>query len=234
MMLGQLVRMLRLLGMMLQELGRLHPRVSHDRELVCSLSPALLLFLSGQFGRLGLSWERAVLSEISNGSERCCCRNSQSRKWDVLVRRNGWVLVLPAAAAAPQCRLIDASQMLQLSDTDIEIASHCNPDWGISPPQVSFRQHHQHHHANYSRRSLGKKVIIITIISLPLIEHVLILRDAWRYQGIFSTWERLRPKNTLPGLGIGTGAFLVYLAADFLFSKPASHGHSESHEKASH
>jgi hypothetical protein len=138
MMLGQLVRMLRLLGMMLQELGRLHPRVSHDRELVCSLSPALLLFLSGQFGRLGLSWEKAVWSEISNGSERCCCRNSQSRKWDVLVRRNGWVLVLPAAAAAPQCRLIDASQMLQLSDTDIEIASHCNPDWDISPPLKSL------------------------------------------------------------------------------------------------
>jgi hypothetical protein len=50
MMLGQLVRVLLLLGMMLQELGRLHTRVSHDRELVCSLSPALLLFLSGQFG----------------------------------------------------------------------------------------------------------------------------------------------------------------------------------------
>lgn len=46
-------QLLLLLWMMLQELGRLHTRhVSHDRELVCSLSPALLLFLSGQFGWL--------------------------------------------------------------------------------------------------------------------------------------------------------------------------------------
>ena len=59
-MLGQLMRMLTLLRMMLQELGRLHTRVSHDRELICSLSPALLLFLSGQFGRLVFSWGKGV------------------------------------------------------------------------------------------------------------------------------------------------------------------------------
>jgi hypothetical protein len=49
-MLRQLVWML--LGMMLQKLSGLHSRAAHDGELVCSLSPALLLFLSGQFGRL--------------------------------------------------------------------------------------------------------------------------------------------------------------------------------------
>ena len=50
MVLGQLVWML--LGMVLQELCGLHSRAAHDGELVCSLSPALLLFLSGQFGIL--------------------------------------------------------------------------------------------------------------------------------------------------------------------------------------
>lgn len=39
-----------LLGMVLQDLSGLHTRGAHDGELVCSLSPALLLFLSGQFG----------------------------------------------------------------------------------------------------------------------------------------------------------------------------------------
>ena len=58
---------------------------------------------------------------------------------------------------------------------------------------------------------------------------------------MFSTWERFRPKHTFPGLGIGTGAFVIYLAYDFLFSKPshgghgtAEAGHGASHEEASH
>ena len=58
-------------------------------------------------------------------------------------------------------------------------------------------------------------------------------RDAWRYKGIFSTWERFRPKHTFPGLGIGTGAFIIYLAADYLLAKP-SHGHVKPHESSDH
>jgi hypothetical protein len=58
-------------------------------------------------------------------------------------------------------------------------------------------------------------------------------RDAWRYKGMFSTWERFRPKHTFPGLGIGTGAFVVYLLADYLLKPSHGHGkatHSEEHE----
>jgi hypothetical protein len=52
---GQLMKLRQLLmgmllGMVLQDLGGLHSRAAHDGELICSLSPALLLFLSGQFG----------------------------------------------------------------------------------------------------------------------------------------------------------------------------------------
>ena len=57
---------------------------------------------------------------------------------------------------------------------------------------------------------------------------------------MFSKWERFRPKHTFPGLGIGTGAFLVYLAYDLLLAKPSrrhgGHGetHGASHETVSH
>jgi hypothetical protein len=77
-----------------------------------------------------------------------------------------------------------------------------------------------HRHAITSRRSLGKKVVQV--------QARVDFRDAWRYKGIFSTWERFRPKHTFPGLGIGTGAFIIYLAADFLM-KP-----SHAHEKSDH
>ena len=46
---------------------------------------------------------------------------------------------------------------------------------------------------------------------------------------MFSTWERFRPKYTFPGLGIGTGAFLVYLAYDLLLAKPSHGGHGTAH-----
>jgi hypothetical protein len=49
---------------------------------------------------------------------------------------------------------------------------------------------------------------------------------------MFSTWERFRPKHTFPGLGIGTGAFIVYLAYDYL-SKP-SHGHEKAANPEGH
>src|SRR5271154_5218668 len=52
-----------------------------------------------------------------------------------------------------------------------------------------------------------------------------VFRDVWRYQGMFSSWERFRPKHTFPGLGIGTGAFLVYLAYNLLLAKPSHGGH---------
>jgi NADH dehydrogenase (ubiquinone) 1 beta subcomplex subunit 3 len=54
---------------------------------------------------------------------------------------------------------------------------------------------------------------------------IAVYRDVWRYQGMFSSWERFRPKHTFPGLGIGTGAFIVYLAYDLLLAKPSHGGH---------
>jgi NADH-ubiquinone oxidoreductase B12 subunit family len=58
---------------------------------------------------------------------------------------------------------------------------------------------------------------------------MLMNRDAWRYQGMFSTWERFRPKHSFPGLGLGVAAFAVYLAYDFAFGKPP-HGHQAVEE----
>ncbi|KAK8199420.1 NADH-ubiquinone oxidoreductase B12 subunit family-domain-containing protein [Phyllosticta capitalensis] len=52
--------------------------------------------------------------------------------------------------------------------------------------------------------------------------------EAWRYTGPFSRWNRF--KGAFPGLGIGTAAFLVYVAAEaFFFPADKSHGHGESH-----
>ena len=57
-------------------------------------------------------------------------------------------------------------------------------------------------------------------------------RDAWRYQGIFSTWERFRPKHSFPGLGLGVGLFAVYLAYDFAFGRPAHAAHPPANESS--
>ena len=88
--------------------------------------------------------------------------------------------------------------------------------------------------AGDSRRSLGKKVPLRTSHSNAIGLMHSLFRDAWRYQGMFSTWERFRPKHTIPGLGIGTGAFIIYLAYDFLVSKPSHGRHVAAHGETSH
>jgi NADH dehydrogenase (ubiquinone) 1 beta subcomplex subunit 3 len=41
--------------------------------------------------------------------------------------------------------------------------------------------------------------------------------------------RRKRFANTLPGLAIGTGAFVVYCGYEYLFLKDGHHGHDDSH-----
>jgi NADH dehydrogenase (ubiquinone) 1 beta subcomplex subunit 3 len=51
-------------------------------------------------------------------------------------------------------------------------------------------------------------------------------REAWRYTGPFTRWNRF--KGALPGFGIGAAAFGVYLVYEALFMKDEGHsGHSE-------
>jgi len=65
-------------------------------------------------------------------------------------------------------------------------------------------------------------------IFLTLLSH----SEAWRYNGPFTRWNRL--KGSFPGLGIGAGAFVVYLAYEALFVKD-EHGHGEiGHGKDHH
>ena len=55
-------------------------------------------------------------------------------------------------------------------------------------------------------------------------------REAWRYTGPFTRFNRF--KRAFPGLGIATGAFAVYLVYEALFLKKDSHhgeGHGEDH-----
>lgn len=47
-------------------------------------------------------------------------------------------------------------------------------------------------------------------------------RDAWRYEGQFSRWNRFR--SAFPGLGIALGAFALYLVYDKVIKKE-EHGH---------
>lgn len=48
-------------------------------------------------------------------------------------------------------------------------------------------------------------------------------RDAWRYEGEFSRFNRF--KAAFPGFGIAVAAFSVYLAYDKLIAKKDDHGH---------
>ncbi|BFZ53284.1 hypothetical protein PYCC9005_000307 [Savitreella phatthalungensis] len=49
-------------------------------------------------------------------------------------------------------------------------------------------------------------------------------REAWRYQGPFS--PRARFMSAFPGLGLGVGAFVVYLIAEKIFeSKDGDKAH---------
>ncbi|CUM52836.1 unnamed protein product [Debaryomyces fabryi] len=46
-------------------------------------------------------------------------------------------------------------------------------------------------------------------------------RDAWRYQGQFSRFNRF--KNAFPGFGIALGAFTLYVAYEQVFLKDKHH-----------
>ena len=48
-------------------------------------------------------------------------------------------------------------------------------------------------------------------------------RDAWRYEGQFSRFNRF--KSAFPGFGIGLAAFVVYVGYEKLTHKP----HQEHH-----
>lgn len=55
-------------------------------------------------------------------------------------------------------------------------------------------------------------------------------REAWRYTGPFTRFNRF--KRAFPGLGIATGAFAVYLVYEAVFLKKDSHhgeGHGDEH-----
>ena len=51
-------------------------------------------------------------------------------------------------------------------------------------------------------------------------------REAWRYTGQFSRFNRL--KNAFPGLGIATVAFAAYCGYEYFFVKDEHH-HGEEH-----
>lgn len=56
---------------------------------------------------------------------------------------------------------------------------------------------------------------------------LIVNREAWRYSGPFTRWNRF--KGAFPGFGIGLGAFLVYSAYEAAFAKDThGHGHGES------
>ncbi|KAF2484531.1 NADH-ubiquinone oxidoreductase B12 subunit family-domain-containing protein [Neohortaea acidophila] len=56
-------------------------------------------------------------------------------------------------------------------------------------------------------------------------------REAWRYSGPFTRWNRL--KSVFPGFGIATAAFAGYLVYEQLFLT-SSHGHGEGHKGEEH
>ena len=55
------------------------------------------------------------------------------------------------------------------------------------------------------------------------------VREAWRYSGPFTRWNRF--KGSFPGLGIATVAFAVYCGYEYMFLQEDVHaeGHGEEH-----
>lgn len=51
-------------------------------------------------------------------------------------------------------------------------------------------------------------------------------REAWRYQGPFTRYERF--KRTLPGLGTATVLFSIYCGYEYFFLEDEHH-HGEAH-----
>jgi NADH dehydrogenase (ubiquinone) 1 beta subcomplex subunit 3 len=59
-----------------------------------------------------------------------------------------------------------------------------------------------------------------------------ICREAWRYTGPFTRWNRF--KGAFPGLGIATVAFAGYLVYEAIFLRKPHHGHGEGHSEEHH
>jgi NADH dehydrogenase (ubiquinone) 1 beta subcomplex subunit 3 len=58
-------------------------------------------------------------------------------------------------------------------------------------------------------------------------------REAWRYTGPFTRWNRF--KSSFPGLGIATVAFAAYCTYEYMFLKDDHHGHAEGgHDEGHH
>ncbi len=56
-------------------------------------------------------------------------------------------------------------------------------------------------------------------------------REAWRYSGPFTRWNRF--KGAFPGFGIAAVAFAGYCVYEAIFLKPA-HDHGEGHGEEHH
>ncbi|CZS95848.1 related to NADH-ubiquinone oxidoreductase B12 subunit [Rhynchosporium agropyri] len=56
-------------------------------------------------------------------------------------------------------------------------------------------------------------------------------REAWRYSGPFTRWNRF--KGSFPGLGIATVAFAAYCGYEYLFLND-DHGHGAAHGEGHH
>jgi NADH dehydrogenase (ubiquinone) 1 beta subcomplex subunit 3 len=68
--------------------------------------------------------------------------------------------------------------------------------------------------------------------SIPLARRLTDLRrEAWRYTGPFTRWNRF--KGSFPGLGIASVAFAGYLVYEQMFLT-SSHGHGDAHGEAHH
>ncbi|RDL39352.1 uncharacterized protein BP5553_03692 [Venustampulla echinocandica] len=52
-------------------------------------------------------------------------------------------------------------------------------------------------------------------------------REAWRYSGPFTRWNRFR--GSFPGLGIATVAFAAYCGYEYMFLKDDHGSHSDPH-----
>jgi len=77
-------------------------------------------------------------------------------------------------------------------------------------------------HGNDSKKALSTLYDYV-IVSKKLAANIP-SSEAWRYNGPFTRWNRL--KGSFPGFGIAAGAFVVYLAYEAVFVKD-EHGHGE-------
>ncbi len=57
-------------------------------------------------------------------------------------------------------------------------------------------------------------------------------REAWRYSGPFTRWNRF--KGGLPGLGIASVAFAAYCGYEYMFLQDDHHGHDDAHHSEEH